>query len=455
MVRELIRTGNDIIPGPSGHFLFGNLREIQDNPLNFYLQLRRSFGDVVRLRLLPFYHAYLVFHPNGVDHVLQANQINYRKVTPANKAVEVFLGKGLLTSDEDIWRQHRSLTKPAFHPRHFPTLATTIIHYTERMAESWRSSKVNGKVINLLPEMLHLALQIASKTLFSIDISEQVNSVAEAVGIAFEHVGYCLTHPFMLPKFIPTSRNRRFQQAKHTLDEFVTNIIKKRRATGSDSADLLSLLLTEDNQTALNDQQLRDEAITFLTAGYETTAVALSWTWYLLAKHPDIQKRLQQELTQVLNGRTATFEDLQRLHYTKMVFEETLRLYPPAWTMLPRMAIKDDIIDGFHIPAGSIVSVSQYVTHRHPDFWSKPAEFNPDHFTPEHSAHRHPYAYFPFGGGARQCIGKHFALIEAQLIIATLAQRFEFKLIADHPIELDPAFALKPRHGIMVYCISR
>jgi len=300
--------------------------------------------------------------------------------------------------------------------------------------------------------MMRLTLRIASLTLFNTDISGETETVGKALRTAFEHVGYLLVHPFALSLNMPTPRKIRYLRAKKVLDTVVYKIIDQRRKTEKDAGDLLSmLLLARDEETGggMSDEQLRDEVLTLFIAGHETTAVTLSWAWYLLAGNPAANQKLRAELDEVLCGRTPTIEDLPNLRYTKMVLEETMRLYPPGWA-LPRQAIEDDIIGGYHIPAGSLVDVSQYVTHRRPDLWDEPDRFDPERFTPERFANRHRFAYFPFGSGSRTCIGNNFAMMEAQLVLAILAQRFQFQLVPEHPVVPDPTFVLKPRFGVMM-----
>jgi cytochrome P450 len=439
-------------PTQRGHWLFGNVREVQQDPLALYARARAQFGDVVRLRAIASVCWYLVTHPYDVEHVLQTNQRNYRKPDVFNNPVGLLAGRGLLTSEGDFWRHQRRLVQPAFHRERLAALATLMTNAAESTAERWSRYAESGVSVDVAVEMMRLTLKIVSLALFSTDISAKADRAGPAVRVAFEHVNHRMSHPLALPERIPTSRNRRFLKAKRTLDEMVFGIINERRRTGEDRSDLLSLLLlTRDEETGegMSDQQLRDEVMTLLLAGHETTAAALSWTWYLLSLHPDVEFKLHAELAHGLGRRAPTFDDLPRLCYTTMVFEESMRLYPPAWGQ-PRQAIADDCVGGYHIPAGSIISLCQWVTHRHPDFWENPEQFDPERFTPERSADRPRFAYFPFGGGPRQCIGNNFAMMEAQLILATLAQRFSLDLVPRHPVEPDPTFTLRPRYGMLM-----
>ncbi|MDP3767798.1 MAG: cytochrome P450, partial [Dehalococcoidia bacterium] len=255
----------------------------------------------------------------------------------------------------------------------------------------------------------------------------------------------------------PTPTNLRFRRAMRTLDDIVYGMIEARRNNGADKDDLLSMLLEardEETGEGMSDKQLRDEVFTMFTAGHETTAAALAWTWYLLSQHPEAEGRLHNELGSVLSGRTPGLDDLQRLPYTRMVIEETLRLYPPVWS-IGRMALREDTVLGYRIPAKGQVLLSSYVTHRHPEFWDEPERFDPERFAPERAASRPRYAYFPFGGGPRQCIGNEFAMMEAQLALATLAQRYRLRLVPGQVVEPEPAVTLRPRHGVMVTVEAR
>jgi cytochrome P450 len=259
-----------------------------------------------------------------------------------------------------------------------------------------------------------------------------------------------MNHAFALPASWPTRRNRKFARAKQLLDAMVFTLIDERRRSGEDRGDLLSMLLRardEDTGEGMSDEQLKDEAMTLILAGHETTGAALSWTWYLLSLNPEARFKLHAELDHVLGGREPNLEDLERLPYARGTFSESMRLYPPAWGQ-PRETIAEDVLGGYHIPARAFINLSQWVTHRHPDFWENPESFDPERFSPERSAGRHRYAYFPFGGGARGCIGNNFALMEAHLVLAKLAQRFTLDLVPGHPVEPDPTFTLRPRHGM-------
>jgi cytochrome P450 len=321
----------------------------------------------------------------------------------------------------------------------------------EETVESWENTFARiGEAFDVAEEMTKLTVKIAAETLFSADISEDAVRFGDALKIALEHVSYKMRYPFASPEFLPTKRNRAFNRSRKTLEEIVLKIIRQRRLAPDDKGDLLSMLMLardEDTGEMMSDAQLKDEVMTLLIAGHETTASGLAWCWYLLAKNDCARARLRAELELNLQGKAPKAEGLQRLSYTRMVFEETMRLFPPAWGQ-PRQSIADDEICGFQIDAGKMVVVSQYIVHRHPKFWEQPEAFLPERFLPENVKNRPRFAYFPFGGGARQCIGNHFAMMEAQIVIATIAQKFLPRLVEDETPELDPTFTLRPKNGL-------
>jgi cytochrome P450 len=441
-------------PAPTlrGSLLFGNMTALQRDPLTFNPKATSLLGHVVRVRAFPGIYVYLATAPSDVEHVLQTNQHNYRKPDLFFKAVSLLAGKGILTSEGDFWLHQRRLIQPGFHRSKLAILADLMAGSAQSAGERLSTHAKQNATIDVADEMMRLTLKVVSVALFSTDISGDAGRLGTAVRDTFEHVSYRMNHALTLPERVPTRRNRRFNEAKRLLDEMVFGLINERRRTGEDNGDLLSMLLAardEDTGEGMSDQQIRDEVLTMILAGHETTGAALTWTWYLLSQNREACNKLHRELDQVLSGRAPGLDDLERLPYARMVFAESMRLYPPAWG-LPRETIEDDTLGGYHIPARSLVTLSQWVTQRHPDFWEKPEQFDPERFTPERSEGRPRFAYFPFGGGARQCIGNHFALMEAQLVIATLAQRFTFDLVPGHPVEPDPTFTLRPRYGMLM-----
>lgn len=423
--------------------LLGSASEIQRDPLGF-LTRTQKLGEVVRLRFL-FSPAYLISHPESIKHVLQENARNYNKDLITYTMFKPFLGQGLLTNDGQAWLHQRRLMQPAFHRKRLATYGTLMTEATER----WQACSERGVPLQMEEEMMRLTLRIVGQTLFSLDLSQETSTVGAAVTTVLNLFGDYVFRPFP-PLGIPTPRNRRMQMAIRTIDQLVYRIIAERRTLQTDTGDLLSmLLLAQDEETGqrMNDRQVRDEVQTLLLAGHETTANTLTWTWYLLSEHPEVELRLHAELNNVLGGRVPTVEDLPDLSYTRMVLEEALRLYPAA-PFLSRKAVAADELRGCHIPANSMVMISPYAMHRHPAFWEEPLRFEPERFEPERATARPAYAYFPFGGGPRVCIGNSFAMMEAQLILSTVAQRYQLRLIPGHPVESQMVVTLRPRYGL-------
>jgi len=439
------------VPGPRINLLQFLLVGSPRDLLTVYMDAFREFGDVVRFQAGPF-GSYFFAHPDHVKQVLQENNQNYCKKNMFNDLIKPLAGEGLLTSDGDLWRRRRRLAQPAFHRQRVAGFATLMTEATGSMLDRWRTYAEKEQPFDVAAEMRTLTLAIVGRALFSIDISGESDEMGQALNAVFEYFNHRSRHPLSLPPRIPTPRNRRFRQAIRALDKIAYGIIEERRREGTDRGDFLSMLLLareEETSDGLTDKQLRDEVGTFLGAGHETTAVTLAWTWYLLSLHPQVRRRLQEELSEVLGERPPTFQDLPNLRYTRMVIEEVMRLYPAAWAM-SRSAVGEDEVGGYRIPAKAIVVLSPYVTHRHPAFWDNPAGFDPERFTPERVAARPRYAYFPFGGGPRQCIGNEFALMEAQLIVAMVAQKYRLDLVPGHPVVPDPIFTLRPRDGVRV-----
>lgn len=408
----------------------------------------RQYGDVVRIPTI-LGSFYLVNHPNGVKHVLQENYKNYDKDTLDYHILRSLLGKGLLTDDGSSWLQQRRLMQPAFHRQRVMAFGTLMTSATCTLLERWENHLREGQALDVAPEMMRLTLSIIGEALFSLDLSTESTTVGPAFTTANRLLTEHMYSPW-IPFSVPTPRNRRYHQARQELSNVVYSIIRMRRQDNEDKEDLLSMLLhvrDEETGQGMSDRQLHDEVLTLMLAGHETTATALCWTFYLLSQHPGVEQRLHQELHDTLGGRVPTVTDLPNLPYTQWVIAEAMRLYPPGWSVL-RHALADDEIEGYRIPAGSTMVISQYTTHRHPTFWEHPDTFDPERFSSERSAGRPHYAYFPFGGGPRLCIGNTFALTEAQLILTTIAQHYTLRLVSGTRAEPEPLITLRPRHGL-------
>ncbi len=446
-----------IAQGPRGHLLLGVLPQARKDVLGLLLGTARQYGDVARYRLGPMI-SHLITHPDGVRHVLQEHVANYTKDHFSYRLVSRVAGNGLLTSQGSFWLRQRRLAQPAFHRQRIAAMADGMTRATAGMLERWDGLAARGAPVGVVEEMMRLALTIVGEALFG---GTSVGDKAEVVGPAFNVLSEQTVTRFrtmrLLPPVLPTRYDREFRAASRTLQGAVMDIITERRQRDEDRGDLLSMfMLTRDEETGetMNDEQLRDEVLTMLVAGHETTATTLSWVWALLDRHPHVEAKLHAELDAVLGGRLPTAGDVPRLAYTRMVVEEAMRLYPPAY-VFSRAVKEDDVIGGFRIPRGTTVDLSPYVTHRHPDFWERPEEFVPERFSPEASAQRPRYAYFPFSGGPRQCIGNGFAMMEAQLILATVAQRFRPRCVPGHVLTPEPLITLRPKGGLPMHLERR
>jgi cytochrome P450 len=436
-------------PGPRGHLLLGSLREIQRKPLELLREGFRDYGDVVRYRFAAT-HSILLAHPDHIRHVLHDNYRNYDKHNVDYAMLRRLLGNGLLTSEGASWRRQRRLMAPMFHRQRVAGFCNQMVDGTLAMLERWEALAQSGEPFDVAAEMTRLTLAIVASALFSADVSGD----AETIGAALTEVNRQLGEFSLLDAIpvIPTARKRRFRAAVRALDQVVDRIIDERRLTMHRSEDLLSMLLEavdEETDQAMSKRQVRDEVLTLLLAGHETTANALAWTWYLLSQNPDAEEKLHDEIARVLGDRAPGALDLPNLVYTRMVIEESMRLYPPAWA-ISRNAIGEDEIGGYRVQRKTNMIICSFITHRHPAFWEEPERFDPERFSPARSEGRPSFAYFPFGGGPRICIGNTFAMSEAQLVVATVAQRYRLRLVPGHPVQLQPLITLRPRHGIQM-----
>jgi len=427
---------------------------MQGDPLGLYAQARRQYGDYVQLRVVAGIHCYLLTHPDAVEHVLHKNHRNYRKPDRFYRTVGLLVGNGLFTNEGEAWQRQRQLAQPAFHRQHLSQLGPLMTEGAEAFVREQQNS--DGKPIDMVRGMMKVGMRIASTTLFSADISGDADAVGMAYRTAFSHISRRLNSMQLVPNWAPTPANRSFARAKGFLDRMVIELIAARRASAQKPRDLLTMLIDARDQHSgekMSDRQLMDEVLTLLTAGHENIGAALAWTWYLIAKHPDVQRNLHDELDAQLQGRSPTVDDLAELPLLTAVFEESMRLYPPGWGQL-RESIAPDEIDGYRIPAKAMILLCQWVTHRHPDFWEDAERFEPARFLPG-AASRHRFAYFPFGGGPRVCIGLQFAMIEGPLVLATILRKFRAELAANQTIEPDATFTLLPKYGLKMILHAR
>jgi len=439
-------------PGPKGHFLWGAGKEAIEIPLTLYCNSWKEFGDSVKLSSFPGYYWYMFTHPSAVEYILQTHQQNFRKPDIFNQPMSLLVGNGLVASEGELWLRQRRLAQPAFHKSKLALLGESMVKTIEEQINTWEHA-TSDTPVDIASKMGALTLAIVGNALFSTGLHEYYERVGTTMRIALEHVNYKMGHMFALPEWVPTKRNREFLKAKAELDAVVMEIITKRRQSNKEENDLLSTLLhSTDDQSgqSMSNELLRDEVITLMLAGHDTTAATLTWTWYLLSQNPHKEAIFLDELKSVLAGRMPTVEDLPNIPYTRMVIEESMRLYPPAWGLI-REAIEDDEIGGYFVSKKKPISLLQFITHRHPEFWDEPESFIPERFEKDKVAQRPKYAYFPFGGGQRACIGNQFSLMEGTLALAAIAQRIKFEVIPGQSIEPDPTFTLRPRYGIKAY----
>jgi cytochrome P450 len=437
-----------VVPqGPKGGRVLGNMREFNRDTLGFIERCAREFGDVVLTRFL-YVPAYFLFHPEQIEYVLATGSKNFVKAMSLRSPFFLRLvGDGLVTSDGEFWRRQRRLAQPAFHRDRIASYGEAMVAFTERMLASWQ----DGEERDAHEEMMLLTQSIVAQTLFSADVSREARAIGEALARIVRPFSAQATLKWILDNRLPTPAHLRFNRDVRRIDRFVYRIITERRASGADTGDLLSMLLRaqDEDGSRMTDRQLRDEVMTLFLAGHETTALTLTWAWYLLARNPEAETALHAELEEVLDGRAPTVADLPRLRYCEWVIKESMRLYPPAYAV-GREAVRDCEVGGYRIPAGMQVFAFQWAVHRDARWYEEPAAFRPERWRDEVAARLPKFAYFPFGGGPRQCIGNSFAMMEAVLVLATVARRFRLRLVPGHAVELLPAMSLRPRDGVRV-----
>ena len=412
---------------------------------------RAQYGDIVRYQIGDKLVVHLICHPDHIEHVLLKNNKNYRKYTP-HALLTQEIGGGLLLNNSESWLSQRRLIQPSFHPSFYERLSSSTRSASASMLEQWKSHS-DGARIDIEEEMSKLARLSVGQTVMGTDVQ---NEFQHALDTAGGRLG------LLLGNFGIEKKNPRFRNAVRVLDERVYGIIAAHRQKMEASPDLaptdiLSTLMQardKDSGEGMSDKQLRDELITLLLAGYDTTSRTLTWAWYSLAQNPEVEQKLHEELREVLNGRAPTNDDLPKLNYTSLVIQETMRLLPPN-PIIARQAIADDNIGGYKIPAGSVIALSQYLTHRHEAHWDDVEAFQPERFAPESVAARHRFAYFPFGGGPRQCVGKGMAMMNVTLALATLAQNYRLSFVPNHVVKFDIEVTLQPRGGLPMTLHSR
>ncbi len=443
--------GGQRVPGPPRRFPGSHLFALRRDPLAFLTRLAREHGDVARFRLGPV-DVHLVNRPDWIRDVLVTHADLFHKGRGLERAKRL-LGEGLLTSEDPVHLRQRRMMQPAFHRDRIAAYADVMTAQAERMSARWRG----GETRDLAQEMSRLTLAVVGRTLFDSDVEAEADEIGDALTIALGLFGRTFSLPFFpVIDRLPLPSNRRFAKARARIDATIGRLIAERRRAPGGRTDLLTLLVqasdTEGDGTGMNDVQVRDEAVTIFLAGHETTANALTWTWYLLSRNPEVEARLHAEVDAL--GAPPGFADLPKLGYTEMVLAESMRLFPPAW-IIGRRAMTDYEVGGYRIRRGSIVVCSQWVTHRDPRFFPDPERFDPERFRPEAKEARPKFAYFPFGGGPRVCIGEGFAWMEGMLLLAAVARRWRLRLAPGHLVVPAPSITLRPTRGMPMLLESR
>lgn len=450
---------NRTIPGPSEWPWWGSVNQVAENPLDFFLRAADSYGTMARFSMFGR-NIVLVSEPALIREVLVERVDEFPKSERDIALLSPYLGKGLLTNNGADHRQKRKLVQPAFHHKRIQGYAETMVDYTQDMLTAWHG----GEVRNISEEMMHLTLLIVAKSIFSEEPAEMVK-VAGTIGHAVREMQDVIDTdfemPWVLPLWWPTEHGRRRRELQKTLHNTIDSLIAKRTATSDgqvdDRGDLLSMLLLskDEDGNGLTPEEIRDEVVTILLAGHETTSNALSWTFYLLGQHPDVAAKLFAEVDSVLQGRAPSMADLPKLPYTAQVIKESMRLYPPAWMLNARHVPVNTTLGGYHIDRGTELFISPYVMHHLPRFYDMPGEFRPERFTREFEDSLPRFAYMPFGGGPRICIGNSFAMMEAQLLLATISSHYALTMLPGTVVEPNPQITLSIRGGISMRLDAR
>jgi cytochrome P450 len=430
--------------GPKPRFLVGHLLDVNRDQLGFLTHCARTYGDAVTLQF-GLRKVLVLNHPDLIEEALVTKQRNFVKGY-FYRILGPLLGNGLLTSEGDFWLRQRRLAQPAFHRERISAYAQTMLDYTADLLASWR----DGEVRDVHEDMMRLTLRIVGKTLFGTDVESEAPEVGAALSSALAELNNQMTGPeFLLPMRVPTPSRRRLRDAVRRIDPVIYRLIAERRADPTERGDLLSVLLhaQDEDGSRMTDQQLHDEAMTIVLAGHETTALALSWAWYLLSEHRETRERLATELDQVLVDRAPTLSDVPKLRFAEAVILESMRLYPPIFGIGRETSVACEI-GGHALPAGANVYMLPWVVQRDPRFFDAPEEFRPERWLDGLRERLPRFAYFPFGGGPRLCIGQSFAMLEAQLVLSSIARAWVLDLIPGHPVVPQPTLTVRPKYGL-------
>jgi cytochrome P450 len=435
-------------PGPPAKPLGGNLLDFQRDPIAYFTRVARTYGDIALFVRRPFY-GYLLSDPNSIKDVLVTYNKRFTRTTNFHLWLKKGLGDGVLVSNGDFHTRQRRLMQPAFHRVRIAGYAEIMTRHGTRVPEArWHS----GDSVNIVPEMSRITLAIVSEALFGANTEANAEQIGWAMDVSNDYISSRPMQLFSdLRHQLPLPSTLRFRKAQQILDSTIYSFIRERRSSGQRTGDLLSLLLdatdAEGDGGGMDDQQLRDEASTLFAAGHETTAMALSWTWYVLSQNPDVEAQFYAELDKVLAGRAPALDDISRLPYTRMVLTEAIRLYPPAWA-LGRVALDDYEVGGYTVPKGSVIIISPYVVHHDPRLYTDPERFDPQRWTKAAEAKRPRFSFIAFGAGPHQCIGEQFAWMEGVLVLAAIGRHWKLRLAPGQRIALDPMITLRPKHGL-------
>lgn len=440
-----------ILPAPN---VLGWLGAFRRDPLDV-LTRAREFGDLVRLQIGPR-SLYVLNHPAHIQHVLQDAHRNYSKETRALGFIKKFSGENLFTGEGEFWLKRRRLMQPMFHRQSIALFDEVFTRAADEMLRAWETRDAQ-QPLRVDKEMMRVTLKIVGRALFSVDLTNEAHALGDAFSIANDDLIFRVQHPLYPPPIVPTARNQRARTARSNIENIILRIIRERAADPLPRRDLLTLLMTmrdEETGEGLSEDELYRETLVMLFAGHETTSNALTWAFYFLSQHPDAESKLHAELDNVLHGRAPTMQDVPQLVYTRRVLDETMRLAPPAW-ILGRTSLQQDALGEFTFPARSMVLISPYTMHHHPRYWKNPDAFDPEHFAPENAEQRPRFTYMPFGGGPRLCIGQPFALAEATLLLATIAQRYQLRVAPNAKIECEPQITLRVKNGLPMWLMRR
>ncbi len=440
-------------PAPPGQFLIGNLLPFKRDMLGFLAHTRAELGDVFRVRL-GRRSLFIFSHPDFAEQVLIKERDSFGKLAELGgevRGLPLVLGRGLVVNFGESWKRQRQMMQPIFHKAQIALMATAMTDAGTRLLDRWQQRYAPGAQIDVAQEMMRVTVDIVSQTMFGSDLLDRTDELGKSFTALLRYAFASFTNPLMPPPHWPTPGNRHFRRMLGQLDEMIYEVVDRRVQSRVQHGDLLDMLLAARDDASgegMPIRQLRDEIATIFGAGHETTANALTWAFYLLSLHPDAAARLRAELAQVLGGRTPVFDDLARLSYTRAVFEESMRLYPPA-PVLPRAVLRDTTVGGYLMRHGDRTMTNVHLIHRHPAYWEAPERFDPARFLPPQSdVARHRCAYLPFGAGPRVCIGNHFAMMEGQLLLAQILQRYRLTLVSGHQVEAEVAVTMRPRHGM-------